>query len=292
MDETDDIDVEIVESEEIEDIEPIATERKSVGLVPVLILSLLAALTGAVGGAFGAQYFTKSPDASAINNQISRQAADIEDKSQKAVASLKTQLAALKTDLMEVQVGQASEQVLSSLQNRLEVLETAPVLELPQIDAEALTALQNAQADGFDWPDLTGIEAKISELEESYSNISDRLQIMSEAIQDLESSPAKAVTLGAADTPVDVTQNFALPAFPETALRDAAKQMTKGKGFFARTLNKHIDVKKPNDPLVLIEKSAAAMKSGEISQAINLFDQLPAEIKAVGQDWRDAASQL
>jgi hypothetical protein len=43
-----------------------------------------------------------------------------------------------------------------------------------------------------------------------------------------------------------------------------------------------------NDPIVLIEKAALAVKSGNLDLAVKTFDQLPDEIKVAGQDWRDA----
>lgn len=294
MEDPDDIDVEIVEPEEIEQNEEMEPKTKGVGLVSVVIFSAFAALTGAVGGAFGAQYFIKAPDISAINSQISLQAADVEDKFQKSVNALKVDMNALKTDLMDVQGGQASEQILASLQNRLEVLENAPETGIPEIEPEALTALQNAQADGFEWPDMTGLESTIVRLEQENSDLSDRVQALSDALESITDAPTDIMPIGGGESsrPLTINQTITLPAFPETALRKAADEAVKQKGFLARTLSKHIDVRQPDDPVVLIEKSALAVKSGDLELAVKTFDQLPDEIKAAGQDWRSDAGKL
>jgi hypothetical protein len=290
MEDADDIDVEIVESEEIERVDTLQTQKKGVGLFSVVLLSSVVAIIGAVGGAYGAQYLAKTPDLSAIDNQISLKVADIEDKTQKSVAALRTELDVLKTDIMDVQGGQASEQVLASLQNRLEALENAPLPEIPDIDADAVSALQRAQADGFNWPDLTEIDANISRLEKEHADLTDRLQNISEEFETFKEAPIDVVALGgeAAPEPIMITQTLTLPIFPEMALRKSAEEAVSRKGFLARTLSKHIDVRQPNDPIVLIEKAALAVKSGNLDLAVKTFDQLPDEIKVAGQDWRDA----
>lgn len=294
MEDADDIDVEIVESEEIERVDTLETQKKGVGLFSVVLLSGFAAMIGAVGGAYGAQYLVETPDLSAIDSQVSLKVADIEDKTQKSVAALRTELDVLKTNIMDVQGGQASEQVLASLQNRLDALENAPLSNMPDIDADAVSALQKAQADGFNWPNLTEIEANISRLEQEHADLSDRLQNISEEFETFKEAPIDVIALGgeAAPEPITITQTLTLPVFPEIALRKSAEEAVSQKGFLARTLSKHIDVKQPNDPIVLIEKAALAVKSGNLDLAVKTFDQLPDEIKVAGQDWRDAAGNL
>ena len=44
----------------------------------------------------------------------------------------------------------------------MQALESAP---RPEIDPEALSALQSAQKDGFEWPDVSNLETRIESLE-------------------------------------------------------------------------------------------------------------------------------
>lgn len=292
MDDTDDIEVEIVEPEEIEEDETSESVRKGIGIVPVIILSVLAALFGALGGAYGAQYITKAPDLLTVDSQIALKTAELKDNHQKALNKLNEDISALKNDLMQVQGGQASEEVLAVLQNRVETLESRPLPEFPEIDKDVVTALQKAQADGFDWPDMSGIETRLDKLEIDFSDVSNRLIRVSDSVEGLNNQALLDMPTVKSDVPFSIETNVSLPAFPETALREAAALAVSKKGFFARTLTKHIDVRHPSDPIVLIEKASAAVKSGDLELARKTLDALPDDIKSVGQDWRDAASKF
>lgn len=292
MDDTDDIEVEIVEPEEIEEDETSESVRKGIGIVPVIILSVLAALFGALGGAYGAQYITKAPDLLTVDSQIALKTAELKEYHQKALNKLNEDISALKNDLMQVQGGQASEEVLAVLQNRVETLESRPLPEFPEIDEDVVTALQKAQADGFDWPDMSGIETRLDKLEIDFSDVSNRLIRVSDSVEGLNNQALLDMPTVKSDVPFSIETNVSLPAFPETALREAAALAVSKKGFFARTLTKHIDVRHPSDPIVLIEKASAAVKSGDLELARKTLDALPDDIKSVGQDWRDAASKF
>lgn len=292
MNDIDDIEVEIVEPEDIEEPTESEVGRKGIGLIPVVLLSTLAALFGALGGAYGAQFLTKSPDLLKVDSQIDRKTAELEDKQQKALASLKDEIAGLKNNVMQVQGGQASEEVLAVLQNRVDALEAAPLPEFPEIDPEIMTALQSAQADGFNWPDMTGVETKLEGLEKDYTDIAEQLRSVSERVEDLNDKALMVKPMGSSDLLLSKTLPTSSLEFPETALRDAAEQMVSKQGFFKRTMSKHIDVRDPSDPIVLIEKVKAALQAGDIDLAIKTFDTLPESIKEAGQEWRAAASKL
>lgn len=292
MDDTDDIEVEVVEPEEIEEDETSESVRKGIGIVPVIVLSVLAALFGTLGGAYGAQYITKAPDLLTVDSQIALKTAELKEYHQKALNKLNEDISALKNDLMQVQGGQASEEVLAVLQNRVETLESRPLPEFPEIDEDVVTALQKAQADGFDWPDMSGIETRLDKLEIDFSDVSNRLIRVSDSVEGLNNQALLDMPTVKSDVPFSIETNVSLPAFPETALREAAALAVSKKGFFARTLTKHIDVRHPSDPIVLIEKASAAVKSGDLELARKTLDALPDDIKSVGQDWRDAASKF
>lgn len=292
MDDTDDIEVEVVEPEEIEEDETSESVRKGIGIVPVIVLSVLAALFGTLGGAYGAQYITKAPDLLTVDSQIALKTAELKEYHQKALNKLNEDISALKNDLMQVQGGQASEEVLAVLQNRVETLESRPLPEFPEIDKDVVTALQKAQADGFDWPDMSGIETRLDKLEIDFSDVSNRLIRVSDSVEGLNNQALLDMPTVKSDVPFSIETNVSLPAFPETALREAAALAVSKKGFFARTLTKHIDVRHPSDPIVLIEKASAAVKSGDLELARKTLDALPDDIKSVGQDWRDAASKF
>lgn len=282
MNENDDIEVEYLEPEDVEEITPEPTRRKGLGLKTIMTFSAAAALLGAIGGAFGAQYFVPKPDLSAVQVQIDRAVASVKDENAKALSDLKTTVQTLRQQTIENMDAENVDAMISGIESRITALENMPVPILPEIDAQTLTALQKAQEDGFNWPDISELETQLSDMEAEIALLR----------SELEAAQAQPFAMNA-DTTKSIVQNGLLPIdppeFPLSTLMSAVEEKMENKGFLARTFSKHVQLREPDDPIVLIEAAGKAAKAGDLSSAIKAFDQLPEDIRKLGQDWRNAA---
>ncbi len=282
MNENDDIEVEYLEPEDVEEITPEPTRRKGLGLKTIMTFSAAAALLGAIGGAFGAQYFVPKPDLSAVQVQIDRAVASVKDENAKALSDLKTTVQTLRQQTIENMDAENVDAMISGIESRITALENMPVPILPEIDAQTLTVFQKAQEDGFNWPDISELETQLSDMEAEIALLR----------SELEAAQAQPFAMNA-DTTKSIVQNGLLPIdppeFPLSTLMSAVEEKMENKGFLARTFSKHVQLREPDDPIVLIEAAGKAAKAGDLSSAIKAFDQLPEDIRKLGQDWRNAA---
>ena len=152
---------------EFEDVEPLAKSPWKA----FVLTGLLAGLIGAVGGA-AAVYF-------ALERQMSHRyltaqpiKADLQQELRSETNKLNRRFEAVELQLANLPElsAMAEPADLSVLEKRLTALETAPV---PEIDPEALSALQAAQKDGFKWPDTKRLEDKVAALEVRAETFSD-----------------------------------------------------------------------------------------------------------------------
>jgi hypothetical protein len=269
--------------------------RKGLGVLPVLGLFLLSTGLGAVGGAYGAQHFVKTPNKADIQRQLDLAVAEVKDESSTSISALKNEVSRLRQDQASLQniegvdVTQLND-LESRLQERLETLENRPEPVLPDINADTLQALKQAEEDGFAWPDTSGLEARLAELETALIVSNETITKLEAEIDDLKQSrdilPMR-VEATDGDGGEILTQS---PAFPKAALLAAIEKENGDKGFLAKALNKHIQVREPDDPIVLIETIETALSRGDLNSAIKTFESLPQNLRNVGQDWRNSLS--
>jgi small-conductance mechanosensitive channel len=312
--ENDEIDVEV----EIEEIEPVSHAdevetpkmRKGMGALPVLALFLLATGLGAVGGAYGAKYLNTGSDAADFQTKLDRAVADAKDDNAKSLAQsisgiqselsrLKQQNAALKNNAQNSEGIELSQldAVEARLSERIETVENRPLPSLPEINDETLQALKQAEEDGFDWPDTSAQDTRIAELEEALTSARAEIDGVKSQMLAMESDMAdiasKSVTVrpDMADLEANPVTAFK-PDFPREALltaAEAAQEASQNKqGFLAKALNKHIQVREPDDPIVLIETIETALTRGDLKTALKSFDALPQDIRRVAETWRNS----
>ena len=152
-----------------EEVEDVYVEPRAKSPWKAFVLTgLVASLFGAAGGGYGVYEGVK---------RISPKAADQATVDiALIIAPLESKLEALSNRLTtaESAVKKAANRAvpetvpvdfsadLSAIEARLNALESVPA---PEIDPDALTALQAAQADGFEWPDTSSLEDRLTALE-------------------------------------------------------------------------------------------------------------------------------
>ena len=267
-------------------------ERKGLGLLPVLGLSLLAALLGAIGGAYGTHYLFPPVNIDDLRAGVQQEMVQIEAKTQTAIDEIRKDLTGVKAQLTDTNSDIDIQGALNAIDERLMTLENAPEPSLPEIDPETLSAFKAAQRDGFNWPETDAVEndvlklsSKIESLEAQIDGLNAQVNSLQTELNAQASRPQMPQTEAETVTPAG-------PEFPKQALLNAAKLRADSQGFLSRTLNKHVSVDSPDSPKSLIEKIDTAYDKGDIYTAIKTFDRLPSDIRSAGQDWRDAAERL
>lgn len=269
-----------------------------------VLTGLLASLVGAAGGGYGVYEGMKritpepvkapSVDLGPMEKQIQQLTNRVkaaESQAQKAVNR---------------PVETTSPVDLSGLESRLDALEAAP---RPEIDPEALTALQSAQADGFEWPDTAKLESRLAELESQPekpvdaavpTELIDRLETLEAdltELQNTETEPAIdvekvdriearlfALENRPAPAPEIKVETVSILAFPKKAMIAAAEDNIDG-GFVKKALSKHVRVKDEGDPLTLIDGIEADIAKGRLAAAAEKYDRLPEPVRAAGHAW-------
>lgn len=242
------------------------------------------------------------------------------------LASLKTAQAGTKVFLedvvsnIETLDGQGAD--VLALTSRLEALEKTPIA-IP-IDETLLTRLEALQDEGSQVLDLSAIEARLSAIEgavqaaktqadqvsdpvQILEAVQERLELLSENQVEIEGKLAAQIAdlsdeiksmRAAQDAPVLPTnlpsevseqQAATIVQFPKRALLDAlaAQSQTKQKPLLKRALDKHIKIKDPSNPAVIIEMIEKDLAQGDTSSALKAFDSLPLNIRNAGQIWRN-----
>ena len=298
--------VEILERED--ELEALGPPAKSPWKA-FIVTGLLASLFGVVGGGAGVYAaikkiaskpaITQSVDLSPLETNYKR---------------LSERVKAAESKLQEVAnrpVPQSSSEVepvdLSDVENRLQALETAP---RPEIDPDVLSALQSAQKDGFEWPDVSSLETRIETLEnkpetvaqtEMPAELLDRLTALEDNIKGLQSATSEsektsdaisglAARLDAIENrppPTPVIERVSILAFPKDQLVEAVEAMKNGN-IIRKTLSRHIRVKDANEPLTLIEGIETDLSGGDLAAAVEKFKRLPAPVQSAGQAWYES----
>ena len=272
-----------------------------------ILTGFLAGLIGAAGGGYGA-YAALKKFAPAPMAQADIDLSPIETK----LKTLTDRVSAAENDVREAANRPAvkSEVVyMSAIETRLEALETAPT---PEIDPEALTALQAAQKDGFEWPDVSALEKRIAELEAKAEtptetavpdDLMDRLAALETDVETVRN--AEPVTVPTVDeevmsklesrlsalenrpAPTPVVERVSILAFPKAQMIDAVEANMQG-GMIKKTLSRHIRVKDTNDPLTLIDGIESDLSEGHLAAAVEKFERLPSPVRSAGQAWYDS----
>jgi len=266
-----------------------------------ILTGLIASLFGAAAGGYGvyAAVKAKAPnpieatklDLSPLETQMSRLTSRLEA----AEASVEK--------VVNQPVPKSIPADVSGLEKRLEALESAPS---PEINPAALRALKSAQKDGFEWPDTSDLEDRLSALETREgaapelslpADLLDRLETLEAEVQTGESGVGNSDVITALETRLTAletrpakgvpVQTVPILAFPKAAMVTAVKENIEG-GVFKKTLSRHVRVKDENDPLTLIEGIEADIAKGRLEGAVKKYDRLPEPIRAAGQAWYDS----
>jgi len=166
--------VEIVEDEALSDAAPKSPWKA------FILTGLIASVFGAAGGGYGvyAGLKAQSPQVSEVTpvdlTPLETRLKTLTDRVAAAEASVKQikNRPAPKAVAAQEPIALPDPVDLSPLEDRLKALESAPK---PEIDPKALTALQSAQKDGFEWPDTSALEDRLSSLETEFETQSDAL---------------------------------------------------------------------------------------------------------------------
>ena len=149
-----------------------------------ILTGLLAGLIGAAGGGYGVyegiKKYARAPVPQAevdlspvearlarLTERVTKAEADALDAANRPAVDYKPvdmpeELSDIEARLTALETTPAAVMPTSQMEERLTALEAAPK---PEIDPEALSALQAAQKDGFEWPDTTALEARLGGLE-------------------------------------------------------------------------------------------------------------------------------
>jgi len=251
-----------------------------------------------------------------LETQLSQLAAQNKasaDKNTRFEARLSALEAAIKRlDIPKAASAQApviDKAVISDLEARLSQLENAP--KPTAIDADLLTRLESLQEEGSPALDLSAIETRLAALENSNDNtdisaeIDDNFTNIYEKQADSEIKfdgqiAALTANIQALKTQLDATQTqlsdirseqIETPlsdtlSFPRQALMDAIAAQRANKPLLQRALGKHIKVKDPSDPSVIVNAIETDLAKGDIDTAITRFDNLPPDIRNIASEWR------
>ena len=281
-------------------------ETKRLGLKGTLLAGLLAGLFG-LGGAAAGVYFglktQKAPNIQTVTKDVEAFKAELLDAQTAQLKSIETRLLKLETNfkaVSDIQAEPAAIPDLSPLEDRLARLEAASDIE---ISPETLSALTQAQADGFDWPDVSTLEARLDALETSELQQAPDLGIIETRLKALETRKPSVETATIPKTllsRISVLEDqanvnaqaaqFSQIEFPKELLLDAAKN-TSGGNVLQRALSKHVRVKDDDDPVTLIEGIEADISAGQYNQALVKFESLPKDVQAIGKSWYEVVQQ-
>ena len=281
-------------------------QTKGPGLKGTLLAGLLAGVVGLAGATAGV-YFglktQKAPDIQTVKIDVEALKAELLNAQSVQLKSIETRLQKLEANLKTVSETQAKPEAipdLTPLEDRLARLEAASDIE---ISPETLSALTQAQADGFDWPDVSTLEARLDALETSEPQQTPELDKIETRLKALEARKPSVETATIPKTllsRISVLEDqanvnaqaaqFSQIEFPKELLLKAAKNTSDGN-VLQRALSKHVRVKGDDDPVTLIEGIEADISAGQYNQALVKFESLPKDVQAIGKSWYEVVQQ-
>ncbi|MEP4052891.1 MAG: hypothetical protein ABJN22_11650 [Litorimonas sp.] len=270
-----------------------------------ILTGLLAGFIGAVGGGYSAyaalKHFSPAPT---VQSEVDFSPLEAEIKGlNDRVSATETDVQNISNDLVIV-----SDPIdLSEFEDRLAALEKAPS---PEIDPDALTALQAAREDGFEWPDVSELEDRVAALEAEASSdlelpegLMNRLKALEadvETVKNVEpvtvpvldeelmsKMEARLSALENRPLPAPVVERISILAFPKDKMIAAVEDNQEG-GMIQKTLSRHIRVKDANNPLTLIEGIETDLSEGRLAAAAEKFERLPSPVRSAGQAWYES----
>ena len=281
-------------------------QTKGPGLKGTLLAGLLAGvvgLAGATAGVYFALKTQKAPDIQTVKIDVEALKAELLNAQSVQLKSIETRLQKLEANLKTVSETQAKPEAipdLTPLEDRLARLEAASDIE---ISPETLSALTQAQADGFDWPDVSTLEARLDALETSepeqapdLGTIETRLKALEARKPSVETATIPKTLLSRISVLEDQANvnaqaaQFSQIEFPKELLLKAAKNTSDGN-VLQRALSKHVRVKDDDDPVTLIEGIEADISAGQYNQALVKFESLPKDVQAIGKSWYEVVQQ-
>ncbi len=246
--------------------------RKNIGYGVVGLAVFVASITGALGGV-GIMH-TLFPKPVPFNTASLETALSGLEADQKSLQTMITQLDRKSREKTNTSIPTetmiAIQAQLATLESRFDALAEmdGPEGEVLPVLSARIEALENRPNN----TEQTVLEPRMKALEDQVALIEDRL----------ETVRAKSAS------PIVV----ALPVFPAQTLRtiiDAAN--TDNKGWIARKLYKHIDIRRSGEDDVISEIEAMIAKH-DLKTAIKLFEQLPEKARLAGADWIEAARSI
>lgn len=280
--------------------------KRAPGWKAVILTGIIAGFIGTGGGAAALYYGlkTQSPNTDSLKVELQKEMrAEMTALTSRLSTVEATAEAAATRPLPDTNIDPVD---LGPLEERLAALENAPS---PEIDPEALSALQAAQADGFEWPNVDDLTDRIAALEDRLLAMADpavspdMLLEMADRIDALESAPlieptpaVPAALLARIDAlenrPALKPETEVVPvlAFPKEAMTRAVENMATG-GFIERTLSKHVRVKDDDDPRTLISAIETDLAEGRLDLAANKYERLPAPVQQAARAWYESVQQ-
>jgi len=287
IEETDELEHhDLMEDADIEPVEP----RETRPWKTLIVTGLLSGLIGVGGGAAAVYFGLKGQTPVTVMNDRSAQ------------DSLAQDLKLLETRLKDVETTsrQSTPTDLTSIEARLSALEAATPTEF---SPETVSALKAAQADDFDWPDMSDLEARLAALEAgSTEDVPDlsRLETRLSAVEANVKKTRPATIPKALIARIEAlekrpafapkTEIVSLLPLPKEAMLNAIEDAQEG-GIFKRTLSKHVRVKEDDDPRTLIAGIEDDIAAGRLDLAANKYERLPAPVQEIGQAWYENIKQ-
>lgn len=295
-----------------------ATKKSSNGISgpSALLLALMATLAGGAIGWGGPLLFgNQSAKTEALQNTL--------DQTRSELVAAKTERQQLSEALAAIQgtsQNQASSNqsivaTLNDLEDKIAALQES---EKPVDNSEAISALEdrisklatlnNIDAeDGMTSINLLDLIERLDTLEASSSaDINARLDALEAQIKEANANPATfpkpdstPIELPAAETAQSAAETLQvlIDTFPRSKMLETVKAQealaAKKPSWLQRTLSRHVkthDEEKIN-PVDTIASAEAALKLGEVDQALKLIATLNPPVRAVAAEWIDAAKK-
>lgn len=263
---------------------------------------------------------TQITQLAATNTNLADENARLETRLSNLDSAFEALQASVEDAAQNIQTPEVQVVDVSGLKSRLDALEGAP--KPTPINEAVLGRLETLQASGSPALDLSAIEARLAELETAstadnlpeatskrlqtlyeqqaeaevklegqIAGLSDDLQSVEDDLSDAQTRLAELsgsqVITSEEGLGLKTVQAAGLP-FPKQALLDALAAQTQKKPLLKRALSKHIKVKDPSAPAVIIDRIVADLEAGKLAAAAERFDSLPPEIRSAGSVWRDS----
>jgi len=266
--------------------------RSGVGMTTALLMSLVAAIAGALGGAaiaetiryksapdiekFQTELNTLSSEREAISDQLARTQSQLQTLSTQKPANLDAIEARLKT--LET-TRQPNNKNIKKLESRIDVIEAKS-----RRTSNRATGLADV-SDNYVPSDL---EARVEVLERRSSPVD-----MTDILERLDRLEVQS--LAPINTPKIIAKSLqktvGIPPLPKAKIMAAIdEQETESRNWLGRTLKKHVSIRDAgtDSPEAIISDIQSAIDIDDYAAALKAYDKLPSRARSITSDWRDA----